>query len=155
MCATAGNCQSGFGSVGVLINTTPSQYKASVQQPINSDGSSIFKANRGVIPVKFGLTQNDTSTCELPAATIAVTRTAGGHWVQLMKTRTAWRRTAAQISVFLAASTSTISRRHSLGVGTYRVDISINGIVVGQASVSAQVKADETSFVNCCCHAEA
>jgi hypothetical protein len=64
--------------VGVMINTTFSQYKALVQQPINSDGSAIFKANRGVIPVKFTLTQNGSPTCAVPSATISVTRTAGG-----------------------------------------------------------------------------
>src|SRR5215469_7574709 len=37
------------GAVEVLMNTTPSSYKAIVQPPINTDGSSIFKANRGVI----------------------------------------------------------------------------------------------------------
>ena len=53
-------------------------YVAFVQEPINSDGSSIFNAKRGVIPVKFTLTQNGTQTCALPPATISVTRTAGG-----------------------------------------------------------------------------
>jgi len=66
------------GTVGVLINTSTPLYKAFVQPPINADGSSIFKANRGVIPVKFNLTINNTSTCALPPATISVTRTAGG-----------------------------------------------------------------------------
>jgi hypothetical protein len=33
-------------------------YETSVQQPINTDGSSNFKANgKSVIPVKFGLAQ--------------------------------------------------------------------------------------------------
>ena len=30
-------------------------YTSAVQQPINTDGSSVFNANRGVIPVKFAL----------------------------------------------------------------------------------------------------
>ena len=64
--------------MGVLINTSTVAYKAFVQPPINSDGSSIFNAKRGVIPVKFTLTLNGTQTCALPPATISVTRTAGG-----------------------------------------------------------------------------
>src|SRR5262249_46645329 len=53
-------------------------YQATIQQPINANGSSIFTARRGVVPVKFTLTLNGNSTCTLPPATIAVTRTAGG-----------------------------------------------------------------------------
>ena len=53
-CVDSTNCNgTGPSSVGVLINISPSLYRATVQPPINSDGSSIFKANRGVIPVKF------------------------------------------------------------------------------------------------------
>jgi probable HAF family extracellular repeat protein len=65
-----------YGRAVLLTPITP--YKAVVQPPLNADGSSILKANRGVIPVKFSLTKNDTPTCDLPPATIAVTRTAGG-----------------------------------------------------------------------------
>jgi hypothetical protein len=52
-------------------------YSAQVQQPINADGSSIFTANRGVVPVKFNLTAANTPTCALPTARIALTRTSG------------------------------------------------------------------------------
>jgi probable HAF family extracellular repeat protein len=52
-------------------------YNAYVQQPINPEGSSIFNASRGVIPVKFTLSLNGTATCQLPPATISLTRTAG------------------------------------------------------------------------------
>ena len=54
-----------------------SLFNAQVQQPINSDGSSVFTVKRGVVPVKFTLAQNGASTCSLPPATIALTRTAG------------------------------------------------------------------------------
>lgn len=47
-------------------------------QPINADGTSVFNVRRGVVPVKFTLTQRGIATCALPPATIAVTRTAGG-----------------------------------------------------------------------------
>jgi hypothetical protein len=132
LCADS-NCAN--GSVGVLINTSPSPYKAFVQQPINADGSSFFKANRGVIPVKFTLTLNDVPTCTLPPAAIAVTRTAGGTlgsvgestYSMAADSRSNFRidPTACQYIYNLAAS--------SLGVGTYRVDISINGSAVGSA----------------------
>ncbi len=58
--------------------TPENPYTAQVQQPINLDGSSIFNVRRGVVPVKFTLTQGGVATCDLPPATIAVTRTAGG-----------------------------------------------------------------------------
>jgi len=50
---------------------------AAIQQPINSDGSSVFSAKRGVVPVKFTLALNGTPTCQLPPATVALIRTAG------------------------------------------------------------------------------
>ncbi|MBZ5615898.1 MAG: SBBP repeat-containing protein [Acidobacteriia bacterium] len=112
-----------------------SPYKAFVQQPINADGSSIFRANRGVVPVKFTLTENGTPTCALPPATIAVTRTAGGTLGSVDESTYSTQadggsnfridQTACQYVYNLAAS--------SLGVGTYEVDISINGNVVGNA----------------------
>lgn len=136
----AGNCGFNgtvpvYGSVGVLINTSTPIYKAFVQPPINADGSSIFKANRGVIPVKFNLTMNNTPTCALPPATISVTRTAGGVIGSVDKSIYTMAAdngsnfridpTACQYIYNLGAS--------SLGVGTYRVNISIDGVVVGDA----------------------
>jgi hypothetical protein len=109
-------------------------YKAFVQQPINADGSSVFKAKRGVIPVKFTLTQYNVQTCNLPPATIATTRAAGDTlasvdesiYVTPAESSSNFRiDTACQYHYNLAAS--------SLGVATYRVDISINGIMVGHA----------------------
>src|SRR5438477_7706980 len=86
---------------------------------------------RGVVPVKFTLTQDGVATCALPAATIAVTRTSGG--------------TSGQIdeSIYTAPSDSGSNFRidscqyiynlsaSALGVGTYRVDIKISGQVIG------------------------
>jgi hypothetical protein len=110
-------------------------YKALVQPPVNAGGRSIFKANRGAVPVKFSLTQNNTPTCSLPPATIAVTRTAGGvigsvdesTYVMAADNGSNFRidSTACQYIYNLAAS--------AMGVGTYRVDILLNGIVVGNA----------------------
>lgn len=129
------SCVSNAGPLGVLINTTPSLYKAFVQPPINSDGSNIFKANRGVIPVKFTLTQNNVATCTLPAATIAVTRTAGGTLGSVDENSYSMAadnglnfridQTACQYVYNVVAA--------ALGVGTYEVDIKINEAVVGSA----------------------
>ena len=98
-------------------------YKAFVQQPLNIDGSSVFKSMRRILPVKFTLTEKDVPTCTLPAATIAVTRTAGGT---LGPVGTGTFSTAhCQYLYHLATST--------LGVGSYRVDINIEGIMIGHA----------------------
>ena len=44
----------------------PSPYVAAVVQPIKADGTSVFSANRGVVPVKFTLTSDGMPTCQLP-----------------------------------------------------------------------------------------
>ena len=110
-------------------------YQALVQQPINGDGSSIFNAKRGVVPVKFTLTQNNVATCALPPATIAVTRTAGGTlgtidesvYTMAADSGSTFRidLTACQYIYNLASS--------SLGVGVYRADIFVSGNAVGSA----------------------
>jgi hypothetical protein len=123
-------CSSLNGSVNVLINTTPWAYKAFVQPTINADASSIFKANRGVIPVKFTLTQNNTATCQLPTATISVTRTAGGVIGSIDEG--SYSMAADNGSNFRIDQTAcqyVYNLRTSLGVGTYEVDIKINGVV--------------------------
>ena len=108
-------------------------YNAAVQHPINADGSSVFSAKRGVIPVKFAVTRYGTQpSCVLPG-TIAVTRTAGGTLGSIDESTYSmtadngsnFRIEGCRYAYNLAAS--------SLGVGTYRVDISINGIMVGHA----------------------
>jgi probable HAF family extracellular repeat protein len=121
--------------VRAVLLTPITPYRALVQQPINADDSSVFKANRGTVPVKFRLTQNDTPTCSLPPATISVTRTAGGTLGSIDESTYSMAAdngsnfridpTACQYVYNLAAS--------SLGVGTYRVDVRINGTVVGNA----------------------
>ena len=111
---------------------TPS-YVAQIQQPINADGTSIFSVRRGVVPVKFTLTQDGVATCALPPATIAVTRTSGGnrrdrrvHLHLPADSGSNFRIDSCQYIYNLSAS--------ALGVGTYRVDIRINGQVVGSAT---------------------
>jgi hypothetical protein len=106
-------------------------YAAQIQQPINSDGSSVFSVRRGVVPVKFTLTLNGVATCNLPPATIALTRMSGGAigsidesvYIGPADTGINFRIDSCQYVYNLSAS--------ALGVGIYRVDIMINGQVVG------------------------
>jgi len=113
------------------VQAVPSPYAGQVQQPINADGSSVFSVRRGVVPVKFTLTQGGVATCALPPATIALTRTAGGTTGAVDESvysgsadnGSNFRIDSCQYVYNLSAS--------ALGVGTYRVDIVINGQVVG------------------------
>jgi hypothetical protein len=111
-----------------------SAYAAQIKQPIDADGSSVFTVRRGVVPVKFTLTLNGVATCDLPPATIVVTRTAGGTIGPIDESVYAgsadngsnFRISSCQYVYNLSASV--------LGVGTYQVDIMINGQVVGSAT---------------------
>lgn len=119
---------------GYAFEVQAATYAAQVQQPINADGTSVFNVRRGVVPVKFTLTQNGAATCDLPPAMIAVTRTAGGTtgpidesvYTGPADTGSNFRIDSCQYVYNLSAS--------ALGVGTYRVDIIINGQVVGSAT---------------------
>jgi sugar lactone lactonase YvrE len=108
-------------------------FSAQVQQPINADGTSVFNVRRGVVPVKFTLTQGGVATCALPPATIALTRTAGGTTGAVDES--VYTGSADTGSNFRIDSCQYIYNLSSgaLGVGTYRVDITINGTVVGNA----------------------
>jgi N-acetylneuraminic acid mutarotase len=131
-----GVANGGTQNINVLQAGTP--IAAQVQQPINADGSSVFKATRGVVPVQFTLTVAGAATCTLPNATISLTRTAGGTIGSIDET------------VFVMAADSGPNFRisgcqyiynlgsKSLGTGTYRVDISISGAVVGSAIFGLQ-----------------
>jgi hypothetical protein len=126
---TKGTSGGGISCWVATVNT-PTPYAAAVQQPINADGSSIFNAKRGVVPVKFTITMNGSPTCNLPPATIAVTRTAGGiigsvdesTYTMAADNGTNFRVSGCQYIYNLAAA--------AMGPGTYRVDISIAGSVV-------------------------
>jgi sugar lactone lactonase YvrE len=110
------------------------KFRAQVQQPINADGSSVFSVRRGVVPMKFTLTQDGNATCALPAATIALTRTSGGTtgaideaiYTMSADTGSNFRIDSCQYIYNLSSS--------ALGVGTYRIDIMIDGQVVGSGS---------------------
>jgi hypothetical protein len=106
---------------------------AQVQQPVNADGSSVFSAKRGVVPIKFTLAADGTPTCDLPPATIALTRTSGGTTGSIDESiyslaadsGTSFRIDSCQYVYNLAASAP--------GQGSYRVDILINGTAIGSA----------------------
>src|SRR5882724_1170181 len=111
---------------------TPS-YAAQIQPPINVDGTSTFSARHGVVPVKFTLTQGGVATCDLPPATIAVTRIGGGVVGEVNES--VYSGNADTGSNFRIDSCQYVYNLNSraLGVGIYRVDILINGQVVGSA----------------------
>jgi hypothetical protein len=109
-------------------------YAAQVQQPINADGTSVFSVRRGVVPVKFTLNQGGVATCDLPPATIAVTRTSGGTTGAVDES--VYSGSADNGSNFRVDNCQYVYNLSpsALGVGTYRVDITINGQVVGSAT---------------------
>ena len=119
--------------IGAFEIVMPS-YAGQVQPPINADGSSNFNVRRGVVPVRFNLTLGGVATCDLPPATIAVARTAGGVIGQVNEsdysgnadTGSNFRISSCQYAYNLNA--------RALGAGTYRIDILINGQVVGSAT---------------------
>jgi hypothetical protein len=125
-----------IGAFEVQI-VTPS-YAGQVQPPINPDGSSTFNVRRGVVPVKFNLTRGGVATCDLPPATIAVTRTAGGVIGEVNES--VYGGNADTGSNFRIDSCQYVYNLNSraLGVGTYRVDILIAGQVVGSAVFALQ-----------------
>ena len=121
-----------IGAFEVQI-VTPA-YAAQVQPPINPDGTSTFNVRRGVVPVRFNLTQGGVATCDLPPATIAVTRTAGGVIGQVNESDYSGNvDTGSNFRISNCQYVYNLNAR-ALGVGTYRVDILINGQVVGSAT---------------------
>ena len=85
--------------------------------------------------MKFTLTQGGVATCSLPPATIAVYRTgtAGNEQID----ESIYTMPADSGSNFRIDSCQYVYNLNSaaLGVGTYRVDININGQVVGSATI--------------------
>ncbi len=109
-------------------------YVAQVQPPINADGSSTFSMSRGSVPVKFTLMQNGAPTCTLPPATISLMRTVGGTTGTVDPGNgTSFRISDCQYVYNLGVG--------SLGPGTYEVDITITGSVVGKATFTVDPRA--------------
>lgn len=108
-------------------------YTAQIQPPISADGTSMFNSKRGVVPAKFRLQDFGSPTCALPQATITITRTAGGTigevnestYVLAADNGLNFRIDGCQYIYNLSAG--------ALGVGTYRVDIRIDGKIAGSA----------------------
>ena len=107
---------------------------AEVQQPIDADGSSIFNVRRGIVPLKFRLICDGQPTCNLSPATIAVTRTAGGVIGEINESVYSSQADSGQYFRVLECQYHYNLNSNALGVGTYQVDILINGEVVGSAT---------------------
>lgn len=129
---------SGHIDIGAFEAQATPSYAGQVQPPINPDGTSTFSVRRGVVPVKFTLTQGGLATCDLPPATIAVTRMAGGVIGEVNES--VYGGNADTGSNFRIDSCQYMYNLNSraLGVGTYRVDILIDGQVVGSAAFALQ-----------------
>lgn len=110
-------------------------YRALVRGSIEASGSSVFVANNRVVRVRFALSQNDVPTCALQPATVSVVKSAGVTVESVDEIIHATSAdgglnfridpAACQYVYDLAAS--------RLGIGTYRVDISIDGMMIGHA----------------------
>jgi hypothetical protein len=101
---------------------------ASTSQP------KLAPARRGVVSVRFTLTYGGVATCTLPSATIAVTRTAGGVMGEVNESvYTAAADTGSNFRINGCQYTYNLDSR-ALGVGIYRLDILVNGYVVGSAT---------------------
>jgi hypothetical protein len=109
-------------------------YAGQIQPPINADETSTFSVRRGVVPVKFNLTLDGVATCDLPPAIIAVTRTAGGVTGQVNES--VYGGNADAGSNFRIDNCQYVYNLNAraLGAGTYRVDILIDGQVVGSST---------------------
>jgi hypothetical protein len=118
---------------GTIVYAPAATFAASVRPPVNADGSSRFGAKRGVVPVKFALERSGSATCDLPPATIAVTRLGGANPGPVTESvygfaaddGAAFRVADCQYQYNLKAS--------ALGPGSYEVDILIDGRLVGSA----------------------
>lgn len=113
----------------------PGTLLAVVLPPIEADGTSVFKARRGVIPVKFWLAEDGDRTCVLPEATIVVTRFDGASPTVVpvdtyrtpSETADRYRQTddGCQYHYNVGAS--------ALGAGVYGIDVVIDSKTIGTA----------------------
>ena len=134
--ASIANANGGDGTdIGAYeVQMATPTYAGQVQPPINADGTSVFNSRRGVVPVKFNLTQGGIATCDLPPATITVTRTGGGLTGEVNES--VYSSNADAGSNFRIDNCQYVYNLNSraLGIGIYRVDILIDGQVIGSAS---------------------
>jgi len=107
---------------------------ATVLQPLNQDGTSSFTAQRGVIPLRFDLARDGVPSCQLPQANLQLVRLAGkasgpveedlfigpadsGAWFRVVNCQYHYNMTSK-----------------SLGVGSYRASILVDGSAIGTAT---------------------
>lgn len=112
------------------VDTLPTRV-ATVQRPLNADGSSVFKAGRGALPVKFALAVDGTPTCTLPPATIAFSRLSGAISGQVNESE--YGLSSDSGSDFRVDDCQYVYNLglRSVSAGTYRVEIKIDGQTVG------------------------
>ncbi|MHB8698360.1 MAG: hypothetical protein ACYC9J_10110 [Sulfuricaulis sp.] len=121
-------------SLSPFVILVPPPYQGQIQPPINSDGSSVFAANRGVVPVKFTLSSGGQATCTLPTATIAVSQVTGttdqpiseSVYTMAADNGSYYRISGCQYLYNLNAK--------ALSQGTYLVQVLINNAIVGSAT---------------------
>jgi len=115
-------------------------YSAAIQAPINVNGSSVFNAKRGVVPVKFALALNGSPVCQLPAATVSVVRTAGGTLGTINETDVLQPSdSGSQFRIDATTCQYTYNLGvSSLGAGTYVVQIRLadTAVVIGAGTFS-------------------
>jgi len=109
-----------------------------VQPPISADGTTVFSANRGTIPVKFTAALDGISTCDLSPATITLTRIAGAalgpinqtSYIMASDNGSNFRISGCQYVYNLSSG--------SLGSGTYLIQLWIADAPVGAATFGLQ-----------------
>jgi hypothetical protein len=112
--------------------TPTHNYAGEIQPPLNADGTSVFNSKRGVVPIKYRLKDFGWPTCALPPATIVVTRTAGSTLGEINES--VYAMSADYGSNFRIDSCQYVYNltTAALGMGTYRVDLKIDGEVAGR-----------------------
>jgi hypothetical protein len=124
--------------VGDACDEPPVILAAQVEQPIDADGTSLFNARRGAVPVRFTLTLNGQPTCDLPPATIAVIRTSGATPGVVNESEFILPvDDGGNFRIGDCVYVYNLSPR-TLGPGTYVVEIRINGVTVGSAMFGLQ-----------------
>jgi probable HAF family extracellular repeat protein len=101
----------------------------------DADGSSAFRGTSEQVRVKFTLTRDGIPTCTLPPATIVLTK-AVGNTIQTADEATYSTNSDGDSNLRINASACQYVYKpasSSLGNGTYRADIGIDGIFVGHA----------------------
>jgi hypothetical protein len=109
-------------------------FAAQVQDPINVDGSSVFNAKKGVVPVKFALTLGNVPTCTLPTASIVLVRTSGSTPGTIDES--VYENSSDNGSYFRVSGCQYVYNVASkaLGAGTYKVQIVLGTSVVGSGT---------------------